>query len=108
MHVTWPDIALRLFLSVVAGALIGLNRDINGKPAGMRTTILVAMAATLAMLQADMLLGTSGRAFRRWSPVMARARSFLPCTRVTMLTGTAMTYCTWPPITSDMAAPAPL
>ena len=62
MHVTWPDIALRLFLSVVAGALIGLNRDINGKPAGMRTTILVAMAATLAMLQADMLLGTSGRA----------------------------------------------
>lgn len=61
MHVTWPDIALRLVLSVVAGALIGLNRDIHGKPAGMRTTILVAMAATLAMLQADMLLDTAGK-----------------------------------------------
>ncbi len=61
MHVTWPAIALRLFLSVIAGALIGLNRDVNGKPAGMRTTILVALAATVAMLQADMLLDTSGK-----------------------------------------------
>lgn len=61
MHVTWSDIVLRLIMSIAAGALIGLNRDINGKPAGMRTTILVALAATVAMLQADMLLDTSGK-----------------------------------------------
>ena len=45
------DVALRLALSVVAGGLIGLNRSEHGRPAGLRTTILVCLAATVAMVR---------------------------------------------------------
>lgn len=57
----WPDIALRLFCTVVAAGLIGLNRSEHGRVAGLRTSILVALAACLAMVQVNMLLPLSGR-----------------------------------------------
>ncbi len=41
----WPDIALRLAFAVLAGVLIGLDRDEHGRPAGLRTTRLVCHAA---------------------------------------------------------------
>ena len=59
--VTWQAIALRLFLTLVAGVLIGFNRGGHGEPAGLRTTLLVCLAASIAMLQANLLLGTAGR-----------------------------------------------
>ena len=59
--VGWQAITLRLFLTVVAGVLIGFNRGEHGEPAGLRTTLLVCVAASLAMLQANLLLGTAGR-----------------------------------------------
>jgi hypothetical protein len=34
----WDDVALRLVLTLLAGALIGFNRDEHGRPAGLRTT----------------------------------------------------------------------
>src|ERR1700691_1010366 len=58
---TWQDIALRLALSIVAGALIGFDRGEHGRPAGLRTTLLVCLAAAIAMLQANLLLTTRGR-----------------------------------------------
>ena len=59
--VVWQPIALRLFLTVVAGVLVGFNRGEHGEPAGLRTTLLVGLAASIAMLQANLLLGTAGR-----------------------------------------------
>ena len=59
--VAWQPIALRLFLTVVAGVLVGFNRGEHGEPAGLRTTFLVGLAASIAMLQANLLLGTAGR-----------------------------------------------
>ncbi len=44
------DIALRLFATALAGGLIGIERESHGRAAGMRTTMLVATAACLAML----------------------------------------------------------
>ncbi|MGH6736032.1 MAG: MgtC/SapB family protein [Methyloceanibacter sp.] len=41
------DIALRLGAAVVAGMLIGLNRDIADKPIGMRTLGLVCLGAAI-------------------------------------------------------------
>jgi putative Mg2+ transporter-C (MgtC) family protein len=41
------DLLLRLSLSVVLGAAIGLEREYTGKDAGLRTTILICMGATL-------------------------------------------------------------
>ena len=57
----WEDAALRLSLTVLAAALIGLNRDAHGRPAGLRTTMLVGLAAALAMLLAHALQASAGR-----------------------------------------------
>lgn len=58
---TWQEIALRLFLTFLAGTLIGINRGEHGRPAGLRTTLLVCLAASLAMIQTNLLLGTAGK-----------------------------------------------
>jgi len=62
LHPTWPDIALRLVLTAVAGALIGMNREEHGRSAGLRTTMLVSLAAALSMIQANLLLDLAGKA----------------------------------------------
>ena len=59
--ITWTEITLRLFLTLLAGTLIGINRGEHGRPAGLPTTLLVCLAASLAMIQTNMLLGTAGR-----------------------------------------------
>lgn len=61
LTITWQQIALRILLAAIASLLIGLNRDEKGHPAGMRTTMLVCLAACLAQLQANMLLITTGK-----------------------------------------------
>ena len=43
-------IALRLILSAGLGAVVGLQREQTGKPAGLRTHMLVALGATLLVL----------------------------------------------------------
>lgn len=53
----WGDIALRLALAVVAGLLVGFDRERRAQPAGLRTTVLVCVAAATAMLQATLLFG---------------------------------------------------
>jgi putative Mg2+ transporter-C (MgtC) family protein len=61
LTLTWEQIAVRILLAAIASLLIGLNRDEKGHPAGMRTTMLVCLAACLAQLQANMMLPTSGK-----------------------------------------------
>ncbi|HEY6516226.1 MAG TPA: MgtC/SapB family protein [Steroidobacteraceae bacterium] len=61
LYPTWGDIGLRLLLTIVAGALIGLNRGVRGHAAGLRTTILVGLAAAVAMIQANILLPVGGK-----------------------------------------------
>lgn len=55
------EVALRLALTVIAGLLIGYNRTEHGKAAGLRTTLLVCLAASIAMIQVNLLLPTAGR-----------------------------------------------
>jgi putative Mg2+ transporter-C (MgtC) family protein len=57
----WSEIGLRLVLTAIAGGLIGLNRGEHGRPVGLRTVLLVSLAASLSMIQANLLLGTAGR-----------------------------------------------
>jgi putative Mg2+ transporter-C (MgtC) family protein len=57
----WQQVALRLALATIAGAIIGLNRGERGNPAGLRTNILVCLAACIAMVQANLLLGAAGK-----------------------------------------------
>ncbi|MBS0232784.1 MAG: MgtC/SapB family protein [Proteobacteria bacterium] len=58
---SWTDIAIRLALTMVAAALIGLDREAGGHNAGLRTTILVGLAAAVAMIQANLLLPVDGK-----------------------------------------------
>jgi putative Mg2+ transporter-C (MgtC) family protein len=58
---SWTDIAIRLALTMLACAIIGLNRGARGHAAGLRTTILVGLAASVAMIQANILLPLSGK-----------------------------------------------
>jgi putative Mg2+ transporter-C (MgtC) family protein len=62
LHLTWSDIALRLALTVLAGGALGFDRSTEGKPAGIRTTTFVCLAACLAMIQMNLLLPLAGRA----------------------------------------------
>ena len=50
MNEAWLDIVARLALSVVVGAVIGLNRDLHHKQAGVRTNALVSLGAALAII----------------------------------------------------------
>jgi putative Mg2+ transporter-C (MgtC) family protein len=43
-------IAIRLTLSVLVGGLIGLNRDLHRKPAGVRTHALVSLGTALMVI----------------------------------------------------------
>jgi putative Mg2+ transporter-C (MgtC) family protein len=61
LYPDWPDIALRLALTMFAGAVIGFNRGARGHAAGFRTTILVGLAASVAMIQANILLPLEGK-----------------------------------------------
>jgi putative Mg2+ transporter-C (MgtC) family protein len=58
----WADVALRIALTILAAGAIGFDRDVEGHPAGLRTALLVALAAAcLAMLQANWLMNTVGK-----------------------------------------------
>jgi putative Mg2+ transporter-C (MgtC) family protein len=52
------DLTLKLALSVLAGGAIGLERQIAGKPAGLRTNILICLGSALLM-DLSMNLGMS-------------------------------------------------
>jgi putative Mg2+ transporter-C (MgtC) family protein len=58
----WEAIAIRLLLALIAGLVIGINRDESGRPAGMRTNLLVCLAAAVAMIQANLLMNSTGKA----------------------------------------------
>ena len=53
------DLLGRLLLAALLGGLIGLEREISGKPAGLRTNILICVGATLLM---EISVATAGLA----------------------------------------------
>ncbi len=46
----WIDPALSLLAAMIAGGLIGLNRDMHGKPTGVRLHAMVALGAAALVL----------------------------------------------------------
>lgn len=57
----WTVIAVRLALTLAAGGLLGMERSRSGHAAGLRTTLLVMLAASVAMIQMDLLIPTNGK-----------------------------------------------
>lgn len=62
LHLHWSAILLRLVLSALAGAAIGINRGEQDRPVGLRTTMLVTLAAAISMIEANLLLPVAGKA----------------------------------------------
>jgi putative Mg2+ transporter-C (MgtC) family protein len=46
----WTEIILRLGVATLAGGLIGLNRDLHGKPIGLKTLSLVSLATAMLLV----------------------------------------------------------
>jgi putative Mg2+ transporter-C (MgtC) family protein len=61
LEIHWSQIALRLALTLLAGGLLGWERSRAGHFAGLRTTLLVTLAASVAMIQMNLLLPTNGK-----------------------------------------------
>jgi putative Mg2+ transporter-C (MgtC) family protein len=59
--VSWAEIALRLLLSMIASAAIGINRGEEDRPVGLRTTMLVTLAAAISMVEVNLLLPLAGK-----------------------------------------------
>ncbi|WP_300362395.1 MgtC/SapB family protein [Fusobacterium sp.] len=53
------DVYIRIFLSVIFGGLIGLERELKGKPAGLITLTLVCLGATMIAILQENILKTS-------------------------------------------------
>lgn len=49
-------IVLQMALAVVLGGVIGIERELHGRPAGLRTMALVCLGATLVMILSNRLL----------------------------------------------------
>jgi putative Mg2+ transporter-C (MgtC) family protein len=67
-NLEWLDVVARLTSAVLAGAILGVNRDLHHKPAGLRTHALVslgsAMVVVVAASIADASAETVGRAIQ--------------------------------------------
>jgi putative Mg2+ transporter-C (MgtC) family protein len=63
----WSEIILRLGVATLAGGAIGLNRDLHGKPIGLRTLGIVSLAAAVVVL-----LSTQGNEAARLSDATSR------------------------------------
>jgi putative Mg2+ transporter-C (MgtC) family protein len=61
VQITWSEIALRLILTAIASGIIGFDRSEHDRPAGLRTVMLVGLAASVAMVQVNLLMPTAGR-----------------------------------------------
>ena len=51
MTLSYGEVFLRLAAAVAAGALIGLDRELRNKPAGLRTLALVALGSAVFVLE---------------------------------------------------------
>lgn len=64
------DTSARLGCALVAGILIGIERESHGRAAGLRTTILACVASALAMILSEILFVQSSGP--NWKPDPAR------------------------------------
>lgn len=55
---SWSEIALRLGVATAIGLLLGLDRELRGHDAGLRTNALVALSAAMVTLSSLLLFDT--------------------------------------------------
>ena len=61
----WPDDLISIILATVLGAVIGLERELSGKAAGLRTNLLICLgAAVFTIISREMAMGAEDSATR--------------------------------------------
>ena len=61
----WPEDVYSIVLATVLGAAIGLERELSGKAAGLRTNVLICLgAAVFTIISKRMVVGTDGSIVR--------------------------------------------
>lgn len=61
----WPDDLISIILATVLGAGIGLERELSGKAAGLRTNLLICLgAAVFSIISKEMAAGAADSATR--------------------------------------------
>ncbi len=63
--IDWPDAVIRLTAATMIGGAIGLDRELHGKPTGVRTMGLVALGSALVVLVSQHLDATDASAGSR-------------------------------------------
>jgi putative Mg2+ transporter-C (MgtC) family protein len=71
------EIIVRLVLAVLLGGLVGYERERKGRPAGLRTHILVCLGATLLVLVADIPLRAENDLAARMNVLMRIAAGII-------------------------------
>ncbi len=54
--------ALKILSAVICGGIIGLERELSGKPAGLKTNILICLGAVIYMIVSEIIVLQSGTA----------------------------------------------
>lgn len=77
INFSWQwSVFIQLLLASILGALVGLEREIHGRPAGLRTHILVCLGSALIIVAFEQLqasLAQSGAEILRLDPARAAA-----------------------------------
>jgi putative Mg2+ transporter-C (MgtC) family protein len=61
----WPDDLISIILAALLGAGIGLERELSGKAAGLRTNLLICLgAAVFTIISREMATGAEGSVTR--------------------------------------------
>jgi putative Mg2+ transporter-C (MgtC) family protein len=60
VHLLFTDLLGRMFLAAALGAIVGLERELRQKEAGLRTNILIAMGAALFTIMSIEIAGPGG------------------------------------------------
>lgn len=68
------ELIRRLILAAIIGGLIGIEREVNNRPAGLRTHILVTLGSTLIMIVSIDSLGIIGKGVQFSDPYRLAAQ----------------------------------
>jgi len=74
----WPHDYLSIGLAILLGAAIGLERELNGKPAGLRTNMLICLgAAVFTIISKQIAVGITGDSSTRIAAQIVSGVGFL-------------------------------
>jgi len=71
----YTDFIIKILLALALSGLIGLDREIKGRPAGLRTYMLVCLGSTVIVSTSSLVFGTADSLSRVLTGVLIRRPS---------------------------------